>query len=72
MATARPARLIPADGGTVLPCTVRDISLTGARLETVEPVEADQRFNLHFDGSDETYLCRVVWRKENQVGVVFE
>ena len=72
MATARAARLVPGNGGRVLSCTVLDISLTGARLEALEPVDANRTFNLHFDGSSETHRCRVVWQKENQIGVMFE
>jgi hypothetical protein len=72
MGTAKAARLVPINGGRVLTCKLLDLSLTGARLETLEPVDANRTFNLLFDGSGDTHRCQVVWQKENQIGVTFK
>ena len=69
MGTAKAARLVPINGGRVLTCKLLDLSLTGARLETLEPVDANRTFNLLFDESREAHRCQVVWQKENQIAV---
>lgn len=72
MGTAKAGRLVPINGGRVLTCKLLDLSLTGARLETLEPVDANRTFDLLFDGSGETHRCQVVWQKDNQIGVTFK
>ncbi|MBZ0146728.1 MAG: PilZ domain-containing protein [Pseudorhodoplanes sp.] len=72
MGSARAARLVPDRGGRVLPCIVLNLSLTGARIETLEPVDVHRRFNLLFEGSGDSHHCQVVWQKENQIGVTFD
>lgn len=58
------------DSGTPVECVVRDISQTGARLIVTSPSELPDTFSL-FLSKDVARQCRVVWRKEKQVGVNF-
>lgn len=57
-------------GGGVIDCTVRNISGTGAALDVVSPVGIPAQFKLVVDGNP--HPCRVVWRKEKRIGIVFE
>jgi hypothetical protein len=71
MRTLKGARLI-VTGGPPIPCLVRNISETGARIQITEPV-LHNVFVLVFD--DEAWpprTCRVVWRREGGLGVTFE
>jgi hypothetical protein len=56
--------------GTVLDCTVRDISATSARLKIASPVGIPDTFDLIIPGNA-ARPCRVVWRKPDQIGVEF-
>jgi len=56
--------------GGVIDCTVRNLSDTGAALSVESPVGIPTEFNLIV--SDQVKrMCRVVWRKENRLGVAF-
>lgn len=55
---------------STLPCSVRDISERGARLEAVAANVPDTFvLNIELDGFEAP--CEVVWRKVNFVGVRF-
>lgn len=58
--------------GIELPCTVKDISATGARIGLPSSYELPENFLLKVVGKD--FLCRVklAWRKGNFVGVHIE
>jgi hypothetical protein len=70
--TAKAARLVPPQGGRVLPCRVLNVSKTGARLETLEPVDVHRKFILHLEEGGATHRCQVVWQKGHEIGVTFE
>ena len=54
-------------------CTVLDISDTGARISTDEADALPERFTLMLSNrGPTTRQCQVIWRKEKQVGVIFE
>jgi hypothetical protein len=50
---------------------VLDFSPKGARLEVAVGLEFPDRFNLRLEGDGITRGCRVVWRRENRLGVEF-
>ena len=54
----------------VLDCAARDISPTGARLTIASPIGVPDTFDLAIRG-EQVRHCRVVWRKPDQIGVVF-
>lgn len=54
-----------------IPCTVRDISATGARIRSEGTLNIPDTFELivEIDGTEAD--CEVVWRKGNEIGVRF-
>jgi hypothetical protein len=69
--TLKGAQIVFA-GEAPIPCVVRNISETGARLELRTPV-LHNAFDLVFDDNEwPQRACRVVWRKANGIGVTFE
>ena len=61
-------------GGDKYPCTVRDISATGASIEfpdlvTVLPFK--KGFNLIIKQDGLKLACRIVWKRGFQIGVAF-
>ena len=59
-------------GGDKYPCTVRDISSTGAALEFSDFLRIPDNFTLVIPEDRLRLPCRVVWRSEYRVGVRFE
>jgi hypothetical protein len=59
-------------GGGGITCTVRNLSDTGAALDVTSPVGIPDSFVLVLDTEDAQRPCRVVWRKEKRIGIVFE
>ena len=59
-----------AGGG--IDCTVRNLSETGAALEVVTPLFIPDRFTLIVPTDQLKRPCRIVWRKENRMGVAFD
>ncbi|WP_244068657.1 PilZ domain-containing protein [Bradyrhizobium sp. Ce-3] len=58
-------------GGGAIDCTVRNLSMSGAALDVTSPIGIPDRFTLVM-GPDTQLPCRIVWRKENRVGIRFE
>lgn len=56
---------------STLPCTVRDISATGARLRTENPLIVPDTFELLIDLDGLEADCKVIWRRNAEVGVKF-
>jgi hypothetical protein len=59
-------------GGDKMKCTVRDLSITGASLEVIDSTVVPTRFTLVVPQDGLKLCCRVVRRKDFQVGVAFE
>ena len=62
------------EGLPLRPCTLADLSDSGAKLkfEDQENGEIPQAFDLLLTRHGHpSYPCRVVWRKENVIGVQF-
>lgn len=56
-------------GSEVIPCTVRSLSAQGAGIEVNSPLWFPDHFVLAVDG--ERRSCRVVWKKQKRLGLVF-
>ena len=71
-ALAAPATIYDKDGNFLLPCTVRDLSKTGARLELFREAALPQYFLLSLlpDGGGRR-LCSKVWQIALIAGVRF-
>ena len=56
---------------STLPCTVRDLSETGARLRTDSAVNAPDTFTLIIELDGFEADCKVTWRKSPELAVMF-
>ena len=61
--------IIEFDGG-LIDCAVRNLSNTGAALSVESLIGIPSDFELVFANLS-SRTCRVVWRKQNRVGVTF-
>lgn len=57
---------------TMIDCTVRNVSETGAALEIISPLFIPDRFILSIKSDQIERSCQVVWRKEKRLGVSFD
>lgn len=58
-----------------LPCTVRDISITGAALDfsdLVRSLRIPSKFVLVIPEDQLTLPCHVVWQRDYKIGVAFD
>jgi PilZ domain-containing protein len=56
----------------VIGCIVRNLSDTGACMQVDTPIGIPDAFNLSISAEPSVKACRVVWRKEKQIGVAFQ
>lgn len=59
-------------GGSVIDCTVRNLSETVAALEVVTPLFIPNRFMLIIPSEPLKRPCHMVWRKERRIGIAFD
>ena len=60
-------------GGDTTPCTIRDLSVTGAALQLSElSATVPEAFTLVVPEDRLKLPCRVVWRQAYKMGVTFE
>jgi hypothetical protein len=67
---AKPA--VIEHGGDKIKCTVRDLSITGASLEVIDSTVVPAKFTLIVPEDGLKLCCRVVRRKDFQLGIAFE
>jgi hypothetical protein len=58
--------------GSSTRCRVVNISAEGAAIEVPDPVFVPARFQLMTESDRVVRDCRIVWTKQNRIGVVFE
>lgn len=66
------AATIEFGAGAAIDCTVRNLSANGAALDVASPVGIPATFDLLILADHGRRHCRVAWRKERRIGVVFE
>jgi hypothetical protein len=69
--TLKSARILFNDHRSVIDCTVRNLSPTGACLNVASAIGIPERFDVMFDADQSVRPCRMVWHKEKQLGVEF-
>ena len=57
--------------GSGVDCTIRNVSPIGAALDVASPIGIPHEITLNIASSHERQNCRIVWRKEKRIGVVF-
>lgn len=61
-----------SSGGSVMRCTVLNISAEGCAIEVNEPAFVPQRFRLVMaDDSSIVRECQVAWIQQNRIGLTF-
>ena len=58
-------------GGSLMHCTVMDLSREGACLQIASTLGVEGDVELSFDNFHSGRACKVVWRKANRLGVSF-
>ena len=60
-----------SSGGSVMSCTVRNISAEGAAIDVENPAFVPQRFRLVMANDSSVRECRVAWIQKNRIGLTF-
>ena len=58
--------------GQLIPCTVKNLSTSGASVEVNSPLWFPDRFVLAVASEGWRKPCRVIWRAKRRIGVTFE
>jgi PilZ domain len=53
-------------------CAVRNLSEAGAALDIPHTLGVPDEFKLRMNTDQVVWDCRVIWRKDNRLGVAFE
>lgn len=62
--------IVAIDGGSI-PCTVRNLSMTGAAADFSQRVDLPPTFTLVIECDRFARRCRPVWSNERRVGMAF-
>jgi hypothetical protein len=65
----RAGKIVWNKGGSVLDCTVRNVSKTGVLIGVLSVVTVPDEFELRWDGN--ARRCIVVWRAPDRIGLKF-
>ena len=68
----RSAKIIVPRRSPVIHCTVQNITSGGACLKLANTYGVPQTFDLTFEHGRTRRSCRVVWRTDDKLGVMFE
>jgi PilZ domain len=69
--TLKSARILLNRHYSVIDCTVRNLSPTGACLDVATTLGIPDRFDVMFDSDKSIRPCRLIWHKDKQIGVEF-
>lgn len=58
-------------GGSVMSCTVRNISAEGAAIDIENPAFVPPRFRLVMANDSSVRECQVAWIQRNRIGLTF-
>jgi hypothetical protein len=60
-----------SSGGSVMSCTVRNISAEGAAIEVENSAFVPPQFRLVMANDSSVRECRIAWIQRNRIGVTF-
>jgi PilZ domain-containing protein len=69
--TLKSARILFNQHHSVIDCTVRNMSPTGACLNVESALGIPEQFDVMFEADHSIRPCRMIWHKEKQIGVEF-
>jgi hypothetical protein len=64
-------RIIFNNRCSTIDCMVRNLSVRGAKLIVDTQVGIPATFDLEFPASGTNRLCKVIWRKQGELGIEF-
>lgn len=64
-------KIVTGNFQSVIDCCVRDISSTGARIKCLHAASVPDEFRLMMPGDNTIRDARVVWRRDELLGVIF-
>jgi hypothetical protein len=70
--TIMQGRIVFNNRSATLDCVIRNLSESGAKLELSCSVTLPDRFELVIPRKGETRRARIVWRKDDLMGIAFE
>jgi hypothetical protein len=68
--TLKSGKIVFNQRSSVLDCTIRNLSRSGACLQVVDPAGIPQSFELLVGGVSRT--CQISWRSGTRIGVIFQ
>jgi len=68
----RGAKIVFNDRRSVIDCTVRNLSGTGARLQVESVSGIPPVFDLLIDGQNRYQRCRLTWQTDRCLGISFD
>jgi hypothetical protein len=60
-----------SSGGSVMSCTVRNISIEGAAIDVENPAFVPPRFRLVMAKDSSVRECMIAWIQKNRIGLSF-
>ena len=60
-----------SSGGSVMSCTVRNISVEGAAIDVANPAFVPQQFRLVMANDSSVRECTIAWIQKNRIGLTF-
>jgi hypothetical protein len=60
-----------SSGGSVMSCTVRNISAEGAAIDVENPAFVPSRFRLVMAKDSSVRECQIAWIQKNRIGLMF-
>jgi PilZ domain len=70
--TLKKGRIVFNNRRSVIDCTVRNLSDGGALLLVNSLIGIPDSFDLTIDSDSTTFAAKLMWKRENQLGVKFE
>lgn len=67
--TLKSGKIVFNKKSSVLDCTIRNLSQSGACLQFADPTGIPETFELLVDGVSRT--CEISWRSGTRIGVIF-
>jgi PilZ domain len=60
-----------SSGGSVMRCTIRNISAEGAAIDIENPAFVPSRFRLVTADGSSVHECQIAWIQQKRIGVTF-
>ena len=66
------ARIVFNNMNSTIDCTIKNISVTGAKIELSNTITIPTEFDLDIPARGRVYRARLMWRDSDAIGVAFE